>query len=194
VITDLANGRVPGQQASIPTPSCIRPRRIQGDRGAAKPAAALAPPDTGASRGAARNALHAALTGVRLGGRERQFLSKLVHWDKRNAASVAALLSGARQAGRDEAGLTPRQLETILAALSDATVYRAMGDSAGRCWDCANIPGGRCAEHLKDADRARAYAELAAALSARASRHAGPGLAASPDELGGYRRRTSVAS
>jgi hypothetical protein len=185
VITDLANGRVPGQQASIPTPSCIRPRRIPAERGTV---------DAGPSRGTARNALFAALTGVRLGSRDLQFLSRLVHWDKRNAASVASLLSRARQAGRDEAGLTPRQLDVVLAALGDAAAYRNSAGASARCWDCSNIPGGRCAEHLKDADRARGYNELSAALSATASLASGAGVAAGADSVAGFRRRTSVAS
>jgi hypothetical protein len=188
VITDLANGRVPGQQVSIPTPSCIGPRRIPVERGAVR---------AGSSRGTARNALFAALTGVRLGGRDLQFLSRLVHWDKRNAASVASLLSRARQAGRDEAGLTPRQLDVVLAALGDAAAYRYSAGASARCWDCGNIPGGRCAEHLKDADRARGYNELAAALSAAASRAAGAdgaGASAGADGVTGFRRRAPVAS
>jgi hypothetical protein len=153
----------------------------------------------GSGRVTARTALYAALTGVRLCARDRQFLTRLVAWDKRNAASVASLLSRARQAGRDETALTPRQLEVVLAALSDAAVYRSSGGAASGCWDCENIPGARCAEHLKDNDRARAYAEVAAALSATVAASTGrPG--ASPDglpqrrDIPGYRHRAPVAS
>jgi hypothetical protein len=120
---------------------------------------------TGSGRVNVRAALYAALSGVGLVGRDRQFLSKLVHWDKRNAASVASLLWRARQAGREEAALTPRQREIVLAALSDAAAYRSSGTAAGACWDCEIIPGGRCADHAKDNDRARAYAEMATILS-----------------------------
>jgi hypothetical protein len=130
--------------------------------------------------------LYAALTGVRLGTRDKQFLTRLVAWDKRNAASVASLLTRARQAGRDEAALTPRQLEIVLAALADAAVYRSSGGSGSGCWGCDNIPGGRCADHLKDNDRARAYAEVAAALS--------PDGRSQPRDGAGYRRRAPVAS
>ncbi len=120
---------------------------------------------SGSGRVTARSALHAALTGVRLGARDRQFLTRLVAWDKRNAASVASLIGRARQAGRDEAALTSRQREVVLAALADAAVYRSSGGAASSCWDCDNIPGGRCADHVKDNDRARAYTEVAAVLS-----------------------------
>jgi hypothetical protein len=164
-------------------------------------------------RAGAREELRAALAGVDLGGRDRQFLGKLVHWDKRNAASVVSLLRRARQAGRDEAALTPRQMETVLAALGDAARYRSAGPgflaagphqlirepaasagsriSAAGCWDCENIPGGRCAEHARDDERARAYAELAAVLSAPG--HGDDGLT-QPRDIAGYRRRRPVAS
>jgi hypothetical protein len=36
-----------------------------------------------------RDALDTALTGIRLGGRDRRFLNRLVNWDKREAAAVA---------------------------------------------------------------------------------------------------------
>ena len=149
----------------------------------------------------ARSALYAALTGVRLGARDKQFLTRLVAWDKRNAASVASLLSRAREAGRDEAGLTARELEVVLTALSDAAVYRSSGTAASGCWDCENIPGARCAEHLKDNDRARAYAEVAAALaSTAAASTAAASASTSPDglpqhrDIPGYRHRAPVAS
>jgi hypothetical protein len=196
--------------AAIPTPACIQPRRVPvavaADLGsAALPggvrveglAAAAAP-----RRGTARQLLEAALAGVRLGGRDRQFLARLVHWDKRNAAAVASLLERAREAGRADAelaaaerpvvaertgaGLTPRQLELVVAALGDAAVYRASGAAATSCWDCEMVPGGRCADHSRDFDRASAYADLASALSA-------PRPAAARD-LTTYRHRAPVAS
>ena len=194
-MTDLGNGRAYGQKVAVPTPSCIRSRRVPGEQAAlgqvsrgAGPAIAL--PVGGSGREAAREALDAALAGVALGSADRKFLGKLVHWDKRNAASVAALLRRTRQAGRNEGALSPRQLEVVLAALGDAARYRSSGTAATGCWDCENIPGGRCADHAKDNDRARAYAELAAALAADAGRE---GLH-EPRDLSGYRRRRPVAS
>jgi hypothetical protein len=197
--------------AAIPTPACIQPRRVPvavaADLGsAALPggvrveglAAAAAP-----RRGTARQLLEAALAGVRLGSRDRQFLTRLVHWDKRNAAAVASLLERARDAGRSDAeqaeaavaeragaGLTPRQLELVVAALGDAAVYRASGAASRSCWDCEMVPGGRCADHTRDFDRASAYADLASALSA-------PRPAAArdcPRDLTTYRHRAPVAS
>jgi hypothetical protein len=147
----------------------------------------------GSLRTSARAALDAALSGVRLAGRDRQFLSRLVHWDKRNATSVAALLWRARMTGREEAALTPRQLDLVLGALADAATYRASGADAMGCWDCENIPGGRCADHSRDGDRARAYAEVAAALSGGAVQAVLPGLPR-PTSIAGYRGRTPVAS
>jgi hypothetical protein len=172
-MTDPGNRRACEQKVAVPTPSCIRPRPVRGS-----------------GRGAAREALEYALFGVALDGADRTFLGRLVHWDKRNAASVASLLRRARQAGRDEAALTPRQLEIVLAALGDAARYRSSGAAASGCWDCENVPSGRCADHARDNDRARAYAELAAALSADAGRD---GLREARD-LSGYRRRRPVAS
>ena len=52
------------------------------------------------------------------------------------------------------------------------------------------IPGGRCAEHARDNDRADTYSELAAMLAGTAVQ---PGLA-EPSDIAGYRRRTPVAS
>jgi hypothetical protein len=204
-MTDLGAG----QQAAVPTPSCIRPRRARAEQLAAavsSPAARGSGPTAGpltrgqgsaialaagvSGRVAAREALEAELAGVELGGRDRQFLSKLVHWDKRNAASVLSLLRRARQAGREEASLTPRQLEIVLAALGDAARYRSSGVAASGCWDCENIPGGRCADHARDNDRARTYAELALALSGGREQDGLP----EPRDLSGYRRRRPVAS
>jgi hypothetical protein len=153
---------------------------------------------SGGCRATVRDALDAALRGVRLGGRDRQFLRRLVHWDKRNAAAVASLLWRARQAGRIEASLSARQVEVLLTALEDAAVYRTSGAAAVGCWDCENIPSGRCADHARDADRARACAELAAQLAA--AHVAGPGSPGGagelqyPTDISGFRRRTSVAS
>lgn len=213
-MTDPAQTQATGPVA-VPTPSCIRPRRGARDR----PAAELtvgelavgelavgekaagrqqAGEQAGSRRSTARDLLDSALAGIRLSCRDRQFVSRLVHWDKRNAASVASLLVRARQAGREEArreeaGLTPRQRELIIAALSDAAEYRASG-AAGTmgagCWDCELIPGGRCASHARDNDRARSYAELAAVLSGVPTQ-AKP---ARPMVIAGFRDRTPVAS
>jgi hypothetical protein len=214
-MTELAQRLAAGQPATVPKPSCIQPRplgrqqavavrqqaimmqqaapgRPAGSVGPAGPApgAAVSLPQGDSRRGTARDVLDAVLAGVRLGGRDRQFLSRLVHWDKRNAASVASLLWRARLAGREEAALTQRQLEVMLVALSDAVQYHTSGADAPGCWDCENIPGGRCADHAKDADRARACADLAVFLIART---APPGLP-QPTDIAGYRRQTSVAS
>jgi hypothetical protein len=211
VITDLGSGRTTSQAAIIPTPSCFSGRRATGAPAASQPAgqraAPSAPPPAvqislaaaGSGRVAARSALYAALTGVRLSARDRQFLSRLAAWDKRNAESVASLLRRARQAGRDAAALTPRQLEVVLAALSDAAAYRSSGGAASGCWDCENIPGARCADHMKDNDRARAYSEAAAALSGTAVTStgrpsAGPDGLPQPRDMAGYRHRAPVAS
>ena len=162
---------------------------------------------SGSGRMTARSAIYAALCGARLGSRDRQFLARLVSWDKRSAASVAALLWRAREAGREEAALTPRQLEVVLSALNDAAVYRASGRAAAFCWDCELVPGGKCGEHAKDNDRALAYTEAARVLSGRASLPSAavlPGKATAagdvqnvlppPRGIAGYRRRASVAS
>jgi hypothetical protein len=229
--------------AAVPTPACIRPRRapvreVPARDQAPVAVAAVGDPVTGGPvtggpatggpvtgdpatgdlagprRGTARQLLEAALAGVRLGARDRQFLARLVHWDKRNAASVASLLERAQEAGREagraeagqaeaaqaeaaqaEAGLTPRQLELVVAALGDAAVYRASGAAATSCWDCELVPAGRCAEHARDFDRASAYADLASVLSAPASRSAGPRPARElPRDITEYRHRAPVAS
>ena len=199
--------------AAVPTPACIRPRRIPAREVPVRDQApvAVAPvgdpvmvsPVTGdpavPRRGTARQLLEAALAGVRLGQRDRQFLARLVHWDKRNAASVASLLERAQEAGRDagraEAGLTPRQLELVVAALGDAAVYRVSGAAATSCWDCDLVPGRRCADHARDFDRASAYADLASALCAPGPRSASarPGREL-PRDITEYRHRAPVAS
>ena len=190
-MTDPVQTQATGPVA-VPTPSCIRPRRGAGDRPAEQAGgeAATGEHQPESRRSAARELLDSALAGIRLSCRDRQFVSRLVHWDKRNAESVASLLTRARQAGREEAGLTARQRELIIAALSDAAEYRASGAAGTGCWDCEMIPGGRCASHARDNDRARSYAELAAILSG------GPTQAelARPMVIAGYLRRTPVAS
>jgi len=113
-----------------------------------------------------------------------------VHWDKRNAAAVASLLWRARLAGRAEVALTARQMEIVLTALEDAAAYRTSGAAAVGCWDCENIPCGRCADHARDADRARACTELAAHLASGAA----AGELQRPTGISGFRRRSSVAS
>jgi hypothetical protein len=227
-MTSLA---VPAQAATavavVPTPACIQPRRAPAGEvpGRDMPGASQAPAAVatgagpvaggpasdgaagadaaGARRGTTRQLLDAALAGVRLGGRDRQFLARLVHWDKRNAASVASLLERAQEAGREaartEGGLTPRQLQIVIAALGDAAVYRASGAAATSCWDCEMVRGGRCADHARDFDRASAYADLASALSV-------PGTPADgaadlhrparerPRDLTEYRHRAAAAS
>lgn len=207
-------GTVPLSAASVPQPPSGRPEPavrlplppVPAGRGV-EPGAETAPgAGTGAGAGArggpatagcsdshrraVRGALEAALTGVSLTPRDRQFLSRLVHWDKRNARSVAALLWLARLTGRDEAALTSRQLDIVLGALCDAIAYRSSGADALGCWDCENIPGGRCAYHARDADTARAYADLASVLSGGLTRADLP----RPTEIARYRSRTPVAS
>ncbi len=187
-MSDRVQGQESGAVGAVPRPPGVRPTPS-----AAQPASGrvqLQRPGT--CRATVRDALGAALHGVRLGGRDRRFLSRLVHWDKRNAAAVASLLWQARLAGRSEVALSGRPLEVVVAALEDAAAYRLSGAAAVGCWDCENIPGGRCAEHARDADRARACAELAARLST--------GSAAASDlqrltSISGFRRRaSSVAS
>jgi hypothetical protein len=113
-----------------------------------------------------REALDAALAGTGLTGRDRQFLDRLVKWDKRNAASLVSLLWRARFAGRAEAVMKPRELEIIITALGDAARYRESGADSLGCQDCENVPGGRCHEHSKDLDRARDCTNLAGLLTA----------------------------
>ena len=139
-----------------------------------------------------QESLDAALRGASLNARDWQFLSKLVQWDKRNAADVASLLWRARAAGRAEGGLTATQREIVVTALEDAAVYRDSGADALGCWDCENIPGGRCAHHAKDADRARTCTELAAQLAAASA--AGVAELQDPTDISGFLRQTPVAS
>jgi hypothetical protein len=111
-------------------------------------------------------ALDAALVGTGLAGRDRQFLDRLVKWDKRNAASLVSLLWKARFAGRAEAAMKPHELETVIGALRDAARYRESGADTLGCRDCEDVPGGRCQEHSRDLDRAQACTDLAATLTA----------------------------
>jgi hypothetical protein len=190
-VTDRVQGNKAGNVTAVPKPPAACPR------GAAvqPPAGAVQLEQPPACRATVRDALDAALHGIKLVGRDLQFLRRLVHWDKRNAAAVASLLWRARQAGRNEAFLTPRQLEIVLTALEDAGVYRTSGAAAVGCWDCQNIPGGRCADHARDADRARACAELAAQLAAGVAGPAGPVAGEQRlTDISGFRRQTSVAS
>ena len=142
-------------------------------------------------RASVRDALDTALAGAALGSRDRQFLTRLVKWDKRNAASVVSLLWRARLAGRAEAALSGRQLEIVLGALADAAAYRESGAESIGCWDCENFPGGRCAEHAKDLDLAQACTELASALAR------GKGTAADlpqPSDIADQHQYSTVAS
>jgi hypothetical protein len=179
-LSDCAQGSEPGNIATGPSP----PEARSGPA-TAQPVNRRAQPRPGGCRATVRDALDAALHGIRLGRRDKQFLRRLVHWDKRNAAAVASLLQRARQAGRSEAALSASQLEIVLTALKDAGVYRTSGAATMGCWDCENIPGGRCADHARDPERARACTELAAQLAAGVT---GPAAAS------GFRRQRSVAS
>lgn len=236
--TDRDNGRSAGQTAAAPTPSCMKPRgasarpaELAGVPAARQPEAAPRRPVPGApdddrrpvssseltvaaissGRATARAAVHAALCGVRLGVRDRQFLSRLVNWDKRNAASVASLLLRARQAGRREARLTDQQREIVLAALTDAAVYRAAGRASAFCWECEMVPGSKCGEHAGDGERALSYTQVARIIAAQAegdlslaeeADEAGKDLPGSaidsalpgPSSLAEYRSRAQVAS
>ncbi len=175
-MTDLAQEQAARPGTAIPV------------RGGARSRPDAASSDSG--RAAARAALETALNGVELTGIDRRFLARLSQWDKRNATTVASLVLRARQRGRAEAGLSPRQLETVLSALVDAFSYRTSGSAAAGCWDCANRSAGLCSEHARDADRARAFADLAAKLSGQAGPTSIPRLGAVRD----LRHRAPVAS
>lgn len=144
----------------------------------------------GSGRECARAALEGALSGVSLTSADRRFVARLAQWDKRNATTVASLMRRARQQGQAEAGLPPEQLEVILEALTDAFTYRTSGAAAAACWDCASRSTGMCPEHMRDADRARNFAEVLTALSGKVPPTPMTRLGAVP----GYRRRTPVAS
>ncbi len=104
--------------------------------------------------------------GTGLAGRDRQFLDRMVQWDKRNTAALVSLLWKARFAGRAEAAMKPQELDTVIGALRDAARYRESGADTLGCRDCEDVLGGRCQEHSKDYDRARACTDLAASLTA----------------------------
>jgi hypothetical protein len=87
-------------------------------------------------------------------------------------------------------------------------VHRVAGVNTVDRWDCENVRGGRCAEHSRDFERARDYAELAALLAAgqtvaaalageedglRSARRA-PTQIQRPTEILGYRRRAPIVS
>jgi hypothetical protein len=200
-MTDQARGKPAGASTATPSPLSIRPRP-------------QATADSG--RAAARAVLDDALNGVELTPVDRRFIARLSQWDKRSATTVASLIARARQSGRCEA-LAVGQLGTVLDALMDAYAYRTSGAASAACWDCANRARGLCAEHAKDADRAHAFAELAATLAGTISQSAAvtaaapadPGVPSVPsvpvvkpaparprlDTVPGYRRRrTAVAS
>lgn len=103
---DPVQMREGGQVAAVPRPPGVRPGLLpsSGDR------PVQAEPGV-------REALDRALRATMLGGRDRQFLSRLVHRDKCNAAAVASLLWRARPAGRAEVALAARQMEIVLTAL-----------------------------------------------------------------------------
>lgn len=149
-MSDPAQGQAARPHRPVPAPARLGRR----------PSAAA--PESG--RAAAKAALDSALSGVDLTSSEQRFIARLCQWDKRNAAAVTALITRARQTGRDEAEMTPRQREIVLAALMDAFTYRTSGAAADGCWECANRASGLCAEHSQDADRARAFADVATAL------------------------------
>jgi hypothetical protein len=138
-----------------------------------------------------RDALDTALNGAALSVRDQQFLSRLVKWDKRNVSSVVALIWQARLAGRAEMALTAGQLAVVLGALRDAAVYRDSGADCLGCWECENVPGGRCSEHVKDTDRARACTELASVL---APGSISSGEFSQPSEAAGYRRFATTSA
>ncbi len=134
-----------------------------------------------------------ALSGVDVTPAERRFLSRLSQWDKRNATIVASLLARARQSCQAQAGsagavLAPEQLDSVLAALMDAFAYRTAGAAA--CWDCAGRAGVMCGEHARDAERARAFADLATVLSGKVT----PAALARLDPMPEYRHQAAVAS
>jgi hypothetical protein len=134
-------------------------------------------PAADSGRASARAALDAALSGVELSVADRRFLARLSQWDKRNATTLASLISRARARGRRESALTAEQAEIVFAALMDAFAYRTCGASSAGCWNCANRTSGLCAEHARDPGRARAFAELAAALCGEVAPAEFPGVA-----------------
>jgi hypothetical protein len=187
----------PAAVAPAAGPAALGPVAAAGPTGPAGPIGPAGPVPVpagahqpGGSRAVVRDDLREALAGTPLSGRDRQFLSRLVHWDKRNAASVVSLLRRARLAGRSEGALSPPHLQTVLAALQDAVVHRVSGVGTAGCWDCEKARGGRCADHARDFERARDYAELAALLSGERS----PAPIQRLTGISGYRRRAPIVS
>lgn len=178
-MTDLTQGQDARSGAVIASPSSMRSMR-------GRPRVASA--DSG--RSTARAVLDGALSGIELTGVDRRFLSRLCQWDKRTATELASLVARARQRGRGEAGLAPEQIEVMLAALMDAFAYRTSGAASAGCWECASRTSGLCPEHARDADRARGFADLAAALSCDVT----PATLARLDAVRGYQRQAAVAS
>jgi hypothetical protein len=196
-MSDRVQGREIGNVAAVPGPPDVCPRSAASPPGRpqpGRPQPGRSQPGNGrvqlqrpgSRRATVRDALDAALRGARLSGRDRRFLGRLVSWDKREAGAVASLLWHARLAGRCEVALSSRHLEIVLAALEDSATYRTSGADAVGCWDCENIPGGRCADHARDADRARACTELAAQLASGAA-------AAGPPPVTGELRLTDIS-
>src|ERR1700733_5409583 len=110
---DRVQGSENTNVTAVPGPPAMRSRRAAVQPGSS-PVQLQRP---GACRATVRDALDAALRGVRLGGRDRNFLRRLVHWDKRNAAAVASLLWRARQAGGGAGWLFRRRLGGVVAGL-----------------------------------------------------------------------------
>jgi hypothetical protein len=166
-------------------------RRPPGPRGSPdrQPASRVPRQALKDQRASVRDALDAALGGPVLRSRDKQFLNRLVKWDKRNAASVVSLLWRARLVGRAESGLSEGELAIVLGALSDAATYRDSGAGSLGCRDCENMLDGRCAEHAGDLDRARSCTELASVLAERKVRRELP----LPAGIDGYPEFSTVA-
>lgn len=154
----------PSPSTTIPRPSPAEPGAADSGESWPEPPYTI-PPEV----------LDGALAGMGLAGRDRQFLDRLVKWDKRNAASLVSVLWKARLAGRAEAAMKPRELGIVIGALRDSARYRESGADTMGCRDCEDVPGGRCQEHSKDFDRAQECTDLAAALTAIRSAALGKG-------------------
>ncbi len=164
-MTTLAQGQAASAGIATPSPLCIRPRpRAAGaDSGRATARAVL----DDALRGIELTAIdrrfvsrlsrwdkRSATTVAALIARARQAGRGEAHAE----AQAGEAQTGQAQAGEAQAGqaqtrqaqargaLTPGQLETVLAALTDAFAYRTCGASAAGCWDCASWASGLCAE------------------------------------------------
>jgi hypothetical protein len=169
-MNEAAHDFTASADAAVPPLSCPWiPRPGQSEPAAADPGIA----DTEAARrepvpayANLPEALDAALAGTGLAVRDRQFIDRLMKWDKWNAASLVSLLWKARFAGRAEAAMKPQEVETVIGALKDAARYRESGADSLGCRDCEDVPAGRCQEHSKDFARARACTDLAASMTA----------------------------